>query len=280
MNEMKKTWIVRIILGGLTGMAVLVLIGYIVGSINLLGEASFRGFQFVDGTMERLLGSETLAVTVQFLLFFVIGALVGIATIPFAEEGRELLVRSVLHFLAMEAVCCVGVLLNFAGTESPLPWMLALALVYVLVWLGRLAAWWSELDAIRAKLGLAPVPSPLKWRETMPSLGFALLLCLAVPLALHFFDAPDVPLLTAMLWPWVLIPAGGFMGGLSLGKRHSLCPLYPAACVLLTFAATLLLNNSSPWINCAIALIAALAGNLSGAARYRHKQRKGGTAHA
>ena len=280
MNDTKKTWIVRIIVGGLIGMAVLVMIGYIVGSINLFGnKPSFRGFHFVDGTMERLLGSKTLAIVVQFALFFVFGALAGVATIPFAEGGRELLVRSALHFLAMEAVCCAGVLLNFAGTESPLPWMLALALVYILVWLGRLAAWWSELDAIRAKLGLAPVPSPLKWRETMPSLGFALLLCLVVPLALHFFDATDVPLLTAMLWPWVLVPAGGFMGGLSLGKRHGFCPLYPAACVPLTLAATLLLNNSSPWINGGIALAAALAGNLSGAARHKYKQRKGEPAH-
>ena len=274
MNETKKTWIIRIVAGGLIGMAVLVLIGYIVGSISLWGEASFRGFQFVDGTMERLLGSEVLAVAVQFILFFVFGALVGIATIPFAEGGRELLVRSALHFLVMEAVCCVGVLLNFAGTESPLPWMLALALVYVLVWLGRWAAWWSELDAIREKLGLAPVASPLKWRESLPSLGFALLLCLIVPLALHFFDAPDVPLLTAVLWPWLLVPVGGFMGGLSLGRRRGFCPLYPAACTLLTFTATLLLRNSSPWINGGIALIAALAGNLAGAARYKMKRKK------
>ena len=281
MNDMKKTWIVRIVVGGVIGMAVLLLIGAFVGSLSLFGDKlSFRGFQFVDGTMEHLLGSKALAVTVQFTLFFVFGALAGIATIPFAEEGRELLVRSALHFLAMEAVCCVGVLLNFAGTESPLPWMAALALLYVLVWLGRLAAWWSELDAIREKLGLAPVPSPLRWRESLPSLGFALLLCLAAPLALHFFDAPDVPVLTAMLWPYVLVPVGGFMGGLSLGKRHGLCPLYPAACVPLTLAATLLLHNSSPWINGGIALAAALAGNLSGAARYRRKQRNGGAAHA
>ena len=274
MNDTKKMWLVRIAAGGLIGMAVLVLIGYIAGSISLFGSRpSFRGFHFVDGTMEHLLGSEALAVAVQFTLFFVFGALAGIATIPFAGEGRELLVRSALHFLAMEAVCCAGVLLNFAGTESPLPWMLALALVYVLVWLGRLAAWWSELDAIRKKLGLAPAASPLKWRESLPSLGFALLLCLGAPLALHFFDAADVPVLTAALWPWVLVPAGGFMGGLSLGKRHGLCPLYPAACVLLTLAATLLLNNSSPWINGGIALAAALAGNLAGAARHKMKRK-------
>ena len=279
MYDTKKMWLVRIVAGGLTGMAVLVAIGYLVGSINFWGESSFRGFQFVDGAMEHLLGSEALAVAVQFALFFVFGALAGIATIPFAEGGRELLTRSALHFLAMETVCCAGVLLNFAGTESPLPWMLALALVYVLIWLGRLAAWWGELDAIRKKLGLAPVASPLKWRESLPSLGFVLLLCLAAPLALHFFDAPDVPLLTAMLWPWLLVPVGGFMGGLSLGKRHGLCPLYPASCVLLALTATLLLNNSSPWINGGIALTAALAGNLSGAAHYR-RTRKGGAAHA
>ena len=282
MNDTKKTWIIRIAAGGVLGMIVMAFLGLLFNSF-----ADFRltssELAWVSYDLIKLVGSKPLAAILQFGLYFALGAGVGVATLPFAEEGKELLIRSVFHFCYMAAVSSALIWLCGWNRGEWLAWLLELALLallYVLVWLGRLAAWWSELDAIREKLGLAPVASPLKWRESLPSLGFALLLCLAVPLALHFFDAPDVPLLTAMLWPWLLVPAGGFMGGLSLGKRHGLCPLYPAACVLLTLAAMLLLRNSSPWINGGIALAAALAGNLSGAARYRRKQRNGGAAHA
>ena len=282
MNDMKKAWIVRIVAGGVIGMVVMAFLGLLFNSFADLSLTSSE-MDWVSYDLIKLVGSKPLAALLQFGLYFALGAGVGVATLPFAEEGKELLIRSALHFVYTAAVSSALIWLCWWNRGEWLAWLLELALLallYVLVWLGRLAAWWSELDAIRAKLGLIPAASPLKWRETMPSLGFAVLLCLVVPLALHFFDAPDVPVLTGMLWPWVLVPVGGFMGGLSLGKRHGLCPLYPGACVLLTLAATLLLHNSSPWINGGIALIAVLAGNLSGAARYRHKQRKGGAAHA
>ena len=275
MNDMKKAWIVRIIAGGVTGTLAMTFLGLLFNSFADFTLTSSE-LDWISSDLIKLMGSKPLAALLQFGLYFVLGAGVGVATLPFAEEGKELLIRSMFHFCYMAAVSSALIwLCGWNRGEWP-AWLLELALLallYALVWLGRLAAWWSELDAIRAKLGLAPVASPLRWRESLPSLGFALLLCLMVPLALHFFDPPDVPVLTGMLWPYVLVPVGGFMGGLSLGKRHSLCPLYPAACVLLTFAATLLLHNSSPWINSAIALAAALAGNLSGAARYKIKQK-------
>lgn len=155
MTETKKAWLVRIVLGGLFGWAVLLLIGFIAGSVSLFGNSpDFRGFVFVDGTMEHLLGSEALAVTVQFLLFFLLGAGAGVATLPFADDGKELLLRSALHFLYMEGLTVLTVWLNFAGHESPLPWMAALALLYVLIWGVRWIFWWFELGAIREKLGL------------------------------------------------------------------------------------------------------------------------------
>ena len=282
MNKNRKQWLVRMLAGGVLGMVILFFVG---GTFNALVNGMILGgrrFYGISPDLVYLVHSTFLAAVIQFALYFALGALVGIATLPFADDGKTLVIRSLLHFSATAAVFSV---LSWLCWWCWSEWKVLLvelgllALVYVIVWLGRLAAWWSELDAIREKLGLAPVASPLKWRETMPSLGFALLLCLVVPLALHFFDAPDVPVLTAILWPWVLVPAGGFMGGLSLGKRHGLCPLYPAACVLLTLAATLLLNNSSPWLNGGIALAAALAGNLSGAVRHKHKLRKGNLAH-
>ena len=73
----------------------------------------------------------------------------------------------------------------------------------------------------------------------------------------------------------LLLPVGGFMSGLSLGRRHGFCPLYPLACGLFYLPAVFLLMNASALFHCAIALCAALAGNLAGAARRRMKRKKG-----
>ena len=144
----------RVLIGGLCGWGVLFLIGYIAGSISLWGPSSFRGFHFVDGTMEHLLGSEALAIAVQFVLFFILGALAGVATMPFADTGKVLFLRSLAHFVATETVVGGGVWLNFAGTESPLPWMKLMAVIYAVIWGLRWLGWWFELGAIRKKLGL------------------------------------------------------------------------------------------------------------------------------
>ena len=105
-------------------------------------------------------------------------------------------------------------------------------------------------------------------------MGFALLLCLALPLALRVLDDPT-PLLSVM-YAWLLLPVGGFMSGLSLGRRHGFCPIYPAACVLfilLFIPLARLCSNMADGALIPIALISVLAGNLAGAARRRMKRR-------
>ena len=84
-----------------------------------------------------------------------------------------------------------------------------------------------------------------------------------------------MPVLVGLLLPYLLLPVGGFMSGLSLGRRHGFCPLYPLACGLFYLPAVFLLMNASALFHCAIALCAALAGNLAGAARRRMKRKKG-----
>ena len=91
-------------------------------------------------------------------------------------------------------------------------------------------------------------------------------MCLALPAVLGLWDAPDVPVLRGLLFPWLLLPVGCFFSALSLGRRKGVCPLYPAACALLTLAAVCLVYNSTAWPYCIVALAFSLAGSLIGAA--------------
>ncbi len=210
---------------------------------------------------------EALGAALGLLLWFAFGAEIGVATLPFADGGATLVCRTLLHFAAMAATVAAWSLLNFRPVET-LAFLVPLALVYVLVWLGRWVGWYVELTAIREKLGLAPGPSPLKWRETLPYLPFAALLCLALPLVLRLCDG-YVPVLSGMLYPYLLLPVGGFCSGLSLGRRRGVCPLYPAACVLgiLVFIPLArLFSNMYDWPLVTIALVCSLAGNMTPAA--------------
>ena len=148
------------------------------------------------------------------------------------------------------------------------------ALVYLLVWLGRWVGWYAEVSAIRERLGLAPGPSLFHWRETLPYVPFAALLCLLLPFVLRLCDAGDVPVLSGLLYPYLLLPVGAFCSALSLGKRQGFCPLYPVVCAGLLFCFALLarlVSNVADADMLPIAFLAALVGNLAGAALRRRR---------
>ena len=94
-------------------------------------------------------------------------------------------------------------------------------------------------------------------------------------------DDHRIPVLS-VLYCWLLLPVGGFMSGLSLGRRHGFCPVYPAACalfsLLLVVGARLLdivaEGGTLGGTTIFAVLIAALAGNLAGAARRKWKTRR------
>ncbi|HIR85188.1 MAG TPA: DUF3021 domain-containing protein, partial [Candidatus Galloscillospira excrementavium] len=149
-----------------------------------------------------------------------------------------------------------------------------LAVVYLLIWLGRWVGWYAELSAIRAKLGLAPGPSPLRWRETLPYLPFAALMCLLLPLALRWFLDSPIPLATAV-YAGLALPVGGVFSGLSLGRRQGFCPVYPLACALFALGFVLLAkltSNVADGVMIPIALCSALLGNAAGAAVRRGRK--------
>ena len=259
----KKQVLHRALAGALLGLAAHALMGRLAGDFPIAGPDQFTGYGFLDcGFPDEL---EGWGVALSFALFALLGAEVGIATLPFAGEGRALVLRTLTHFALTAATMALWAGLTFDPAGAALLVFL-LAVVYVLVWLGRWVGWYAEVSAIREKLGLAPGPTPLKWRETLPYLPFALALCLGLPALLGLFDAPDVPVLRGLLFPWLLLPVGCFFSGLSLGRRKGFCPLYPLVCALAALAAVFLVYNSSALPYCAVALGCSLAGNLAGVA--------------
>lgn len=159
MEGLKQQWLPRVLAGGVLGMVILFFVG---GTINglvnggMLGGDPFRG---ISPDLVYLVRSTPLAAAIQFALYFALGALVGIATLPFADDGKTLVIRSLLHFAATAAVF---------STLSWLCWwcwnewkvlLVELGLLagfYLLVWLIRWVGWYRELLAIRQKLGLGP----------------------------------------------------------------------------------------------------------------------------
>ena len=257
----RKRALVRTLIGGIIGVAAYLLLAFVAQPGALLGGSFELAFTFCFNSRVP----QGLGAALGILLWFAFGAEIGLSTLPFAQDGPALVKRSLLHFLAMAATVSAWALLNFGLLELSF-FLIPLALIYVLIWLGRWIGWYAEADAIRKKLGLAPAPSPLKWRETLPYLPFAALLCLALPALLGLWDAPDVPVLRGLLFPWLLLPVGCLFSALSLGRRKGVCPLYPAACALLTLAAVCLVYNSTAWPYCIVALAFSLAGSLIGAA--------------
>lgn len=198
------------------------------------------------------------------LLCTALGTAAGAATLPFADDGKTLLLRSAAHFgVTATLFALLAAQLGARGTNL-LAWEAILALLYAVVWLGRWIGWYVEVMQLRALLRLTPGPSPLKWRETLPYLPFILLLCDGLPLLLRWLDPADVPVLSGLVLPYVLLPVAGFSSGLSLGKRQGVCPLYPAAAFLCYLPMVFLLFNSSAMFHCFMAAVPALAGNVLG----------------
>lgn len=111
------------------------------------------------------------------------GAVTGVSTLPFAEDGRTLVLRSLAHLvLTAGALTLTCLLLGWAWSwQAMVVYLVLLAAVYLLIWLARWVGWYTELTAIRNKLGLAPAHSLFHWREILPYLPFAVGLCWMLP---------------------------------------------------------------------------------------------------
>ena len=246
MRAGKWAWLVRVLIGAAAGLlAALVFIPY-----------------FMD---TRLLDPMVC------LLCTGLGGAAGVATLPFADDGKSLLLRSAAHF-AVTSVLFLLLMVQFYGWDWAVLLLLEgmLALLYALIWLGRWIGWYVEVMQLRTLLGLEAGPTPLKWRETLPYVPFVLLLCDGLPLLLRWAEHEiqrgsvlELPILSALLLPFVLLPVGGFFAGVSLGKRQGVCPMYPLACFV-CYLPMLSLVSTAALFHCFLAAVPALAGNVLG----------------
>lgn len=251
MKKETRDWLVRTLLGGLLGLlAGIIWLPYVIGSREC----------------------PPLAV----LACVGLGAMAGLATQPFADSGRTLLLRSVGHFVLTAAF--FALLMAEGKMAQNLRGVLfgegLLLLLYLLIWLGRWTGWYLEVTQLRALLGLDPGPTPLKWRETLPYLPFVLVLCDLLPGALrgieHMVQA-DVPALSGLILPFLLLPVVSFCVGVSLGRHQGVCPLFPIACFVCYLPMVYLLFNHTALFHCFMTAVPALAGNLLGGLR-RHSR--------
>ena len=203
------------------------------------------------------------------LLCTALGATLGAATLPFADDGPTLIRRSLLHLgvTALEVALVLWLCVDLRDGRAWALWMGILVLVYALIWLGRWVGWYAEVRQLRALLGLSPGPSPLKWRETLPYLPLVLLWCDVLPPVLGWIDhtvVADVPVLSGLVLPYFILPVVSFCAGLSLGKRQGLCLLYPAACFLCYLPMVFWIYNYTALFHCAMTALPALGGNVLG----------------
>lgn len=246
MRSGKWGWLIRIMIGGGAGLLVCII-------------------------LTRYIITDWSTTLVTHLLFTALGGAAGVATLPFADDGRRLLLRSAAHFAATSVLFLLLAAQVYSWEDWEVLLVLegSLALLYALIWLGRWIGWYMEVMQLRTLLGLDAGPSPLKWRETLPYLPFTLLLCGGLPILLRWVERKlgggviDVPVLSALLLPFVLLPVGSFFAGVSLGKRQGVCPLYPTACFV-CYLPMLAVVSSSALFHCFLAAIPALAGNVLG----------------
>jgi len=276
MNENKKL-ILRALAGGLTTTCLLLLfwVWFHLTGFSPQGRVPVGDFNLVAGATVAMFGSYWLAAAVEFLCMFALGAAIGLATMPFADDTRSLLKESFVHFIITGGLVLLNLWVQCLLDLSAF-FLAAYTLLYLLIWFGRWIGWYVEVDRIKIKLGLAPAHSPLKWRETLPYLPFLLILCVLLPMVLMWVDRTvlSVPLLSGLLMPYILFPVVGLCSGISLGKRQGLCILYPVAACALNIPMVFWLFNYTALFHSTVLFTATLIGNIIGTVHRKHKQHK------
>ena len=150
MKKPEKQALLRMGAGGAAGAVLLLPLGGLFNDLvsgGLIATGPHIPFRLVSSDLVRLAGSEVLALVIQLLLYFALGALLGLSTLPFADDGRSLVLRSLAHFAVTAGVLALTVwLLGWAWSWQALAvYLMVLAAVYILIRLARSVGWYSEV---------------------------------------------------------------------------------------------------------------------------------------
>ena len=232
------------------------------------------GVQVVTAAMAERWGNSVTAALVQGVWSGLLGA--GLeAEVPFRLERRTAL-WSGIHFLLTAAVFSLAgwQCRWFAYRETWLCLLGLLLLCYLLMWAVRYVGWRQDVQAIRKGVGLPEESERPDWRKAVPYAILAAAVELFLPWLLRLVDARDVPVLTGIFYPFLILPLFCFFSGWSLAKRcRRLWLTYPVLSGVLTLPCVFLLYNSSALFHVWVAVIAALAGGLLGVLEKRRKER-------
>ena len=246
----------------------LVYLEFLLGSL-LAFPAPESGVPVVTAAMTEKWGNPVTAALVQFLWSGLLGAVLETAEVPFRLERRTSLWSGV-HFLLTAAVFSLAgwQCRWFPYRETWLCLLGLLLLCYLLMWAVRYVGWRQDIRAIRKGVGLPEEPESPGWQKAVPYALLAAAVELLLPWLLRLVDARDVPVLTGIFYPFLILPLFCFFSGVSLAKRCRLLWLgYPLLCGVLTLPCVFLLYNSSALFQVGVAAIAALAGGAIGALR-------------
>ena len=254
------------------GVALVYLV-FLLGSLFAF-PAPESGVPVVTAAMTEKWGNPVTAALVQFLWSGLLGAVLETAEVPFRLERRTALWSGV-HFLLTAAVFSLAgwQCRWFPYRETWLCLLGLLLLCYLLMWAVRYVGWRQDIRAIRKGVGLPEEPESPGWRKALPYVLLAAAVELLLPWLLRLVDARDVPVLTGIFYPLLILPLFCFFSGVSLAKRCRLLWLgYPVLCGVLTLPCVFLLYNSSALFQVWVAAIAALAGGAIGALREKNRK--------
>lgn len=273
LNQQRLTWGIGMGLGAMVAMLL------VVGWLNSLSVLPGEPLLVRPAVLEALGWPAAALLALELLLAFGFGVSIGLAVPPMEGTGTAVAVRTVVHLLVSSAL--------FAGIcwvcgLPPENWQgLALLLglyylMYLTVWLLRYLHWRRELEDIRRELGLsapAPAGGPLQVRPVMPYLLLTAAMELMVPPLLRLLErGSDIPVLTGLFYPYLLLPFLCLAVGWAAGRRLGLALVLPAACAAMTVPHVFLLYNESALFQTGVAAVFALVGNLAGAIRRRLRE--------
>lgn len=254
------------LLGGVAASALMLLV---VAWLNSLSVMPGDPLLVRPSVLKATGWSVPVLLLAELAVSFAFGVCVGVAVPPMEGSGRGVAVRTAAH-LVLSSALFAGLCLLWGLPPSNWQGMtLLLGLYwfsYVVVWLLRYLTWRAELQQIRQELGLAPGKEKRKQKSLRAYLLMAAAVELAVPPVLRMVElGSDIPVLTGLFYPFLLLPFFCLATGWAVGRRLGIQLIYPPACGLLTVPGILLLYNKTALFQVLVAAVFALTGTLMGA---------------